>query len=166
MYNVIARARNPWSCTYMPDQQFCYTSQEPLLKMYCSQQQYILLFRVMSQSSYKNYSNSYTLVFLKRSHHCLFCSSRVHQEVKKAEVISKCRQNFRTKRFQRNPHNTHVEISTINLTGAYPGGCSGCWSTPIKETSVISNWLTINALEPLAREATHTATNLQLASNK
>ena len=31
------------------------------------------------------------------------------------EGISKCRQNFQTKRFQRNPHNTYVEIITESL---------------------------------------------------
>ena len=38
-------------------------------------------------------------------------------------------------------------------TGAYPGGCSGCLSTPIRELELLA-----------AREATHTATDLQLAS--
>ena len=32
-----------------------------------------------------------------------------------AEVVSKRRHNFRTKRFQRNTHNTYVEISTESL---------------------------------------------------
>ena len=32
--------------------------------------------------------------FSKRSHCCLFCPSRAGQEVKKAVVVSKCRQNF------------------------------------------------------------------------
>ena len=25
----------------------------------------------------------------------------------------------------------------LDSSGAYPGGCSGCWSTPIRETSVV-----------------------------
>ena len=58
---------------------------------------------------------SYTLVYLKRSHRCLVCPPRAGQEAKKAEVISKCRQNFWTKRFQRNPPNAYVENSAENL---------------------------------------------------
>ena len=54
------------------------------------------------------------LVFSKRSHRCPFCPSRVHQEAK-AEVISKSCQNFWTKYFQQNPHNTYVENSTESL---------------------------------------------------
>ena len=74
-----------------------------------------LLWPMMSQSSYKNYHKSYTLVFLKRRHHCLFCPSRAGQEAKKAAVVSKCRQNFWTKRCQRNPHDTYVKFSTESL---------------------------------------------------
>ena len=70
---------------------------------------------VMSQSRYGAYRKTYQLVSLKRSHRYLFCSPRVHQEAKKAAVISKCRHIFRTKHFQRNPHNTYVEISTESL---------------------------------------------------
>ena len=61
------------------------------------------------------YCDQCMLVFPKRSHRCLFCPSRVHQEAKKAEVISKSRQNFWTKRFQQNSHNTYVDNNTESL---------------------------------------------------
>ena len=44
----------------------------------------------------------------------LFYRSRARQEVK-AMVVSKCRQNFWTKRFQRNPHNVYLEDATKSL---------------------------------------------------
>ena len=53
-----------------------------------------LLCSVMSQSSYRTYCQTYPLVFLRRSRCCLFCSLRVRQEAKKAEVVNKCHQTF------------------------------------------------------------------------
>ena len=53
-----------------------------------------LLQPVISQSSCKNYCQSYILVYLKRSHCCLVYPLRAGQEVKKAEVITKCHHNF------------------------------------------------------------------------
>ena len=66
---------------------------------------------VMSQSSYKNYCYTYTLLILKWSSHCIFHQSRAHQEVKKAVVVS-----FWTKCFQWNLHNSYVEKATKSLT--------------------------------------------------
>ena len=74
-----------------------------------------LLWPVIGQSRYKNYCQIYTLLGLKTSHRCLFCTctSRVHQEAKKAE-ISKCR-NFWTKHFQQIPHISFVKFATRSL---------------------------------------------------
>ena len=72
----------------------------------------------MSQLNYKNYHWTYTLVFLKRSHCCLFCPSRACQEAKKAEMVSKCCQNFRTKHFQRNSHNAYLVNAIKSLTAS------------------------------------------------
>ena len=54
---------------------------------------------VESQSSHEKYSWIYTLLELKTTHRCLFCTytSKVHQEAKKTEVISKCCRNFWTR---------------------------------------------------------------------
>ena len=95
---------------YMFDQQFCYTQRKYKPRSIVDS----LLWSVMSQSSYKNYRYTYTvtLVFLKRSHRCLFCPLWAGQEVsKKAMVVSKRCQNFWTNHFQQNPHNAYVQIS-------------------------------------------------------
>ena len=96
---------------YMLDQQFCYTQRKYKPRSVVNS----LPWSVMTQSSYKNYRYSYTLLFLKRSHRCPLCPLWAGQEAKKAVVVSKCRQNFWTKRFQRNPHNAYVEISIESL---------------------------------------------------
>ena len=56
----------------------------------------------------------YILFELKRSHHCLVCTSKARQGARKVAVTSKWCQNFWMKRFQQKPHNKNLENTIKN----------------------------------------------------
>ena len=82
------------------------TSHEALLIVYCNQWWVSQVVRTITSPIHSSIWKEAITVS---------CPLRAVQKAKKAEVISKCRQNFWKKCFQRNPHNAYIENSTESL---------------------------------------------------
>ena len=84
-----------------------------IFKILKSRRMICLVIALSSESV--EYRLIYTLLWLKRSYHCTFCTSRVHHKVRKAKMISKCRHNFWIKCCRRNPHVSLVKHAKRSL---------------------------------------------------